>query len=77
MQFLIAIVNRLQEDLKAPLLPEMVFGHNFVKFTHMPSNLEVSFDATESLSDWSKNCQLMLRTLKVGQKSGKEWYICI
>jgi hypothetical protein len=49
--------DRLQEDLAAPLLPEMVFGHNFARFTHTPSGLILEFNAKESLHAWAKCCQ--------------------
>lgn len=34
----------------------MVFGHNFVKFTHIKTNAEIVFNAKESLHEWAINC---------------------
>eukprot|EP01090_Pellita_catalonica_P003065 TRINITY_DN12692_c0_g1_i1.p1 TRINITY_DN12692_c0_g1~~TRINITY_DN12692_c0_g1_i1.p1 ORF type:complete len:276 (-),score=45.16 TRINITY_DN12692_c0_g1_i1:52-879(-) len=45
-------LDALQEKLKAPQLPEMVFGNSFLKIEHSPSGLALEFTALGGLQNW-------------------------
>jgi hypothetical protein len=51
-KFSLGTSNRLESDLDAVSLPEMVFGHNFLEVVHSPSNFKLSFNAREALGCW-------------------------
>ena len=48
--------RRLEHGLEAPALPEMVFGHSWVRCVHVASNTSISFSCTEALQQWAATC---------------------
>ncbi|KAL6056807.1 Tap42 interacting protein [Balamuthia mandrillaris] len=59
--------EQLQEELEAPELPEMVFGHSKFELLHTSSGVMLRFDALGALKGWDKNAP----SLKVAYSS--EW----